>query len=225
MNDTRGGRAATIVVGLLLIILGAGFLVIQLTGSSFPFDLGSVGWPLFIIVPGAILLLAGLFLPAASGVGLSVAGGIVTAVGLILAYQSAADHYESWAYAWALLPSAAGFSMSLWGILHRSADVARSGLAVLGVGLAMFLIGFGFFEGIIGIGGDSGLAPLGRQALPLALIVVGLVLIATRLWPRRRGQWASSTQPAGAAGQTEAPIAPVEPASSPDAAAGPEVDR
>jgi hypothetical protein len=203
----RGSRLSTIVVGLLLIGIGVVFLAVQSFGMDLPFDLSRVGWPLYIIAPGVVLLLVGLLLPDA-GAGLAIAGGIVSTVGLLLAYQSTYDHYASWAYAWALVaPTSVGASMLLWGLLHRRGGVARDGLGALAVGVVLFLVGFAFFEGLLNIGGERGWAPLGRQALPVALIAAGVLLILTRLWPggrqRRWGDW----QPRPPARQTETGIA------------------
>ena len=219
-------RGSSIVLGLLLIAAGIVFLVVQASGFELPFDLGRVGWPLFVIAPGAVLLLVGLFLPAAPGAGLAIAGSLVTTVGLLLAYQSSTDHYASWAYAWALVaPASVGAGMCLWGILHLRRDMIRGGLAALGVGLVLVLVGFAFFEGALNIGGERGLAPLGRQAMPVALIVAGVLVIATRLWPRRRPDaWTTPPQPPADA-PVGAPIAPVEPVLPENASEKPADDR
>jgi hypothetical protein len=216
MQTNSGSRGAAVVVGLLLIVGGVLLLAVQWYGLTLPFDLGQIGWPVYVIAPGAALLLIGLASPAGAGVGLSVAGGIVTTIGLLLAYQAGTGHWASWAYAWALVaPTSVGASMLLWAILHWQRDIARSGLAAMGVGLAIFIVGFAFFEGVLGIGGQNGLAPLGRQLLPVALIGAGVLLILTRLWPTpRRGGWDAAPPlhddrpPAAPAGVPSAPVAP-----------------
>jgi hypothetical protein len=181
-----GSRLAGLLLGLLLVAAGMALLAVQLLGYEVRFDLVGLGWPIYVIVPGLILLVVGLIVDREPGVGLSIAGGIVTTVGLILAYQWATDHWASWAYAWALVaPTSVGAAMTLWGLLHLSGRALRAGLGTMTVGLILFLLFFGFFEGLLGIGGDRGLAPLGRSALPLALIVAGVLVIAGRLWPRR----------------------------------------
>lgn len=182
-------RASGIIFGILLIAVGVVLLAINAFGYVLPVDFGRIGWPMFVIAPGLVLLIAGLLMSNDAGIGLSVAGGIVTMVGVILAYQSATDHWSSWAYAWALLaPTAVGAAMVLWGIFHGRGGVIRQGLGGLGVGLVLFIVGFGFFEGVLNIGDDRGLAPLGRQALPVALIVAGALLVLSRLMPRREPQ-------------------------------------
>ena len=194
MNDHRRGvhdagiwsRTSGIVVGLLLIGAGALLLAVNTFNMALPFDLGRVGWPVFVIAPGLALLVIGLITSGEAGTGLAVAGGIVTTVGLILAYQYSTNHWTSWAYAWALIaPTSVGASMFLWGIFHGRGDVVRQGVSALGVGLVLFIVGFAFFEGVLHLGGERGLAPLGRQALPIALIAAGVLVVLTRLWPRR----------------------------------------
>lgn len=180
-------RASTIVGGLLLIGLGAMLLAINTFGLVLPFEFSHIGWPAFVIGPGIALLVVGLIASGEAGVGLSVAGGIVTTVGLILTYQFATSHWTSWAYAWALIaPTSVGASMLLWGVLHRRGSIARQGLSGVGVGLVLFIVGFAFFEGVLNLGGGRGLAPLGRQALPVALIVAGVLVVLSRLAPRPR---------------------------------------
>lgn len=187
-------RTSGIVVGLLLIGAGAVLLAVNTFNMVLPFDLGRVGWPVFVIAPGLALLVIGLITAGEAGTGLAVAGGIVATIGLILAYQSSTDHWTSWAYAWALIaPTSVGASMLLWGIFHGRGDVARQGLSALGVGIVLFIIGFAFIEGVLHLGGERGLAPLGRQALPIALIAAGVLVVLSRLWPTRRPERASYT--------------------------------
>ncbi|HUR15856.1 MAG TPA: DUF5668 domain-containing protein [Candidatus Limnocylindrales bacterium] len=192
-------RASGVVFGILLIAIGAVLLAVNTFGMVLPFELGRVGWPVFVIAPGVVLLVAGLLTDNDAGIGLSVAGGMVTMVGAILAYQSATDHWSSWAYAWALIaPTAVGAAMLLWGIFHGRMGVVRQGVSGLGLGLVLFLVGFGFFEGVLNIGGERGLAGLGRQALPVALILVGVLLVISRLMPSREPRRvASDWAPAG----------------------------
>ena len=215
MNDRDSGwsRGASIAIGLLLVVGGAILLAVQYLGWALPFDLGQVGWPLWIVIPGAAILFVGLVTPEEPGAGLAIGGSIITTVGLLLAYQSATGHYASWAYAWALVaPGAVGAGMILWGLFHMRGSMIRSGLGVLGVGLVLFLAGFAFFEGVLHIGGERGIAPLGRQALPTALIVAGVVLIITRLWPRRRDEWRiPPPEPPRSDSTVGAPLVPPDP--------------
>src|SRR5262245_52248918 len=104
MQADRRATPGLIAVGLVLIAVGAVAMLAQLVQFTWPAEV----WPFAIIIPGAALLLAGLATGRAPGLGLTIAGSIVTTVGLILLWQAATDSYSSWAYAWALVPTAAG---------------------------------------------------------------------------------------------------------------------
>src|SRR5689334_23372866 len=137
-RETDWGRWAAIALGLLLIVGGGLLLAVQYYGFVLPFDLGSFGWPIWIIGPGVVILIIGLLTPAEPGAGLAIAGSIVTVIGLVLAYQTSTDHFSSWAYAWALVaPGAVGVGMILWGLLHLRGGMVRSGITTLGVGLVL----------------------------------------------------------------------------------------
>jgi hypothetical protein len=189
-----GSRGPAIVGGLLLIALGVGLIAVNSFGMQLPFDLGSIGWSIFILAPGVLLLLVGLVTGGDGGQGMAVGGGVVTTIGLILAYQSATDHWTSWAYAWALIaPTSVGLSMMLWGALHGRGDVVRDGLSAFAIGIVLFIVGFAFFEGVLHLGGDKGLSSLGMQVLPIALIAAGALVIIGGIWPRRHRPAPSNT--------------------------------
>lgn len=208
MEGRVGGeeRSVGLLLGGLLVVAGIALLVAQMAGIDLVADLGRVGWPAFVILPGLVLLVVGLAVGSAPGVGMAVGGSIVTTVGLVLAYQSATGHWTSWTYAWALVgPTAAGAGMVLWAILHRRADIFRGGLGPLAVGVTLFLIFFAFFEGVLGLGGGRGLAGLGRQALPLILIAAGVMVIIVWFFGSGRRRLPARGEPG--TGPTEGPPA------------------
>jgi len=150
MNDNRTPQVAALAFGTILITLGVIFLV------AGPLDLlpGLSTWPFFIIVPGVALIALAFAVGGEGGVGLSIFGSIVTATGLLLLYQDTANHYESWAYAWALIaPGSVGFGMLVYGIGTGRPDLVRAGAIIGAVGLGLFLAGAVFFEGILGLSG------------------------------------------------------------------------
>jgi hypothetical protein len=177
MTDERRGA---MILGAILVVLGGAFLVSNITGFSL-----DAAWPLFIIVPGLVLLGASFAFGGDAGLGLAIAGSIVTTVGLVLAVQEATGLYTTWAYAWALVaPGSVGVGMFLHGTFTGRQDLQRDGLRVAGVGLALF-IGFAlFFEGVIGLSGD-GRPPL-EDLLPILLIALGAILVVGSLVVRRR---------------------------------------
>ena len=176
MTDERRGA---VVLGAILIVVGGVFLFTNVTGFAL-----DAAWPLFIIVPGLVLLAASFAVGGEAGGGLAIAGSIVTTVGLILAVQEATGLYATWAYAWALVaPGSVGVGLLLFGTLTGRPDLRSVGRRLTGIGLALFL-GFGlFFEGVIGLSGEG--APPLEGLVPIALIVFGAVLVLGSVFGRR----------------------------------------
>ena len=154
-------------LGIGLIVVGA----VLLLGSLFGWNLGLSLWPLFIFVPGVLLLLAATFTASA----LFIPGGVLTALGLIFFVQELTDHYESWAYAWALLPAAVGVGLTLHGQRSQNAELTNFGRRMAGIAATVFVVGAVFFEGFIF--GDFTDTWLFRTGLPLVLIAAGAFLL------------------------------------------------
>jgi hypothetical protein len=174
-----GGEAA---LGGLLLVLGT----LVLVGQALELDMGRVGWPFFVIVPGLGLLGLGLATGGRLGEVLAMAGGVVTMAGLVLLVQNATDRFDTWAYAWALVVVAgAGIGRWLVGVRRGRRDLAASGGWLIAAGLGAFLVFAVFFEVVIGIGG-RGYGGAGRYVLAVLLILAGLVLLGRRLLAARR---------------------------------------
>jgi hypothetical protein len=170
-----------VVVGGILIVLGAVFLAER----AFGINLGRFGWPLFVIVPGVLLMGASLAVSGREGSGLAVAGAITTVVGAILAVQNATGLWSTWAYAWALVgPGGTGIGLIYFGLLKGYPDLASIGIRSLGGSLALFGAFFLFFEGIIGLSGDPFL--VGSDLLPFGLIGLGVILLGWAVVGGRR---------------------------------------
>jgi hypothetical protein len=176
----RDGRLA---LGGVLIVLGAAALALQLAGIDLARLLGGSGWTLFVIVPGLVLLVGAVFFPSA-GLGLSIAGSITTVTGVLLLYQDQNDHYESWAYAWALLaPGAVGLGHLLHGMRTRDREMMGNGARLIGAGAVIFVIGALFFESLF----DRGRIPVDvGEAWPWLLVVGGVALVILSLLGTRR---------------------------------------
>ena len=102
MNDQGTDRRLSgvfIGLGTLLIAVGVLFSAVQAVG----FNPGRLGWPFFVVVPGLAACGVGIALGGPTGERVTPLGAAVTMAGGILLYQDAADHFESWAYAWALV--------------------------------------------------------------------------------------------------------------------------
>ena len=166
----RRGSSGTALLGILLITVGVFFFI----GQWLNIDWGAATWPFYVIAPGLALMAWGL--TQRDGSGLTVAGSIVTMVGLVLLYQNATGHWESWAYAWALVgPGGSGLGMLLYGTRSGNRKMARDGFWQILVALGLFVAGFIFFEGIIGISGQP--LPLPEWLLPVAVIAIGLLVL------------------------------------------------
>jgi hypothetical protein len=148
----------SLVWGVILILLGAGFLVFQL----FPDLFGGFAWPWILPAIGAIFVVASLI--GRIG-GLMIPGVVLLTLGGIFLYQTNTGNWESWAYVWALLPVAAGLGMLIGSLYDREMVPARTaGAWLIGGGLAAFAIFGGFF----------GLDPNLARYWPVLLILLGL---------------------------------------------------
>lgn len=193
MRTEPSVRRASLVVGILLIVLGIAFLV----GRGLDIE---VGWPAWIVVPGLVIFCAAFAIGGPAGSGFAVFGGIVATVGLVLAVQDATNTYASWAYAWALVaPGSVGLSLLLYGLAQRDREMARGGLGALATGAVIFLVGFLFFEGVIHLDHLGG--AWADLVVPVAIVGVGVVFLVAALVPRRR------PGPGFAGAATAAPLA------------------
>lgn len=178
---TRGPAAGALVLGIILVVVGALALVARVVDV----DLSENAWPLWIIVPGLAMLIGSFAIPPRNGVGLAIAGTIVTTVGAILWVQDTYDLYATWAYAWALVaPTAPAVGTLLYGLVRRVPDMVRDGVRLTLVGLALFG-GFAlFFEGVVGLSGEP--IPNLDQVLPYAVIGLGILMVVLSLFGGRR---------------------------------------
>ena len=185
MQQSLGNRnaMAPAVIGVLLIVVGAIALALREFGTNILPSIGEWGWPFFIIVPGVVLLALSLVPAPPRGIGFATAGAIVTTVGALLLYQSRSGHWESWAYAWALIPLSTGVAMALYGLLARTRGMVTSGLWMAAIAAFLFVGGAWFFEGIFA--GEERFVDAGNW-WPVAAIAVGAVIVfASFLRPGR----------------------------------------
>ena len=88
---------------MALLLIG----IVLFVGQLFDIGIDDVGWPAIVIGVGVVILVLGLFVNREQG--MVIGGTVVTTVGLVLLYQNSTGHWESWAYAWALVgPRPAG---------------------------------------------------------------------------------------------------------------------
>lgn len=157
MNRTRRSSLAA---GVLLILLGAWFLAMQLVpgmGTLF-------SWPWIIIAVGAVLLLIGL---ASGAPAMAIPACIVGGIGGLLYWQNVTGNWESWAYAWTLIPGFVGLGIILAGLLGDDHGEIQGGAWLVAISLVLFLA-FGSFFGALGLIGPY---------WPVLLILLGLMML------------------------------------------------
>jgi hypothetical protein len=176
MERSAGGQA--IVMGVILILIGTIYLAIEFIPRLREIDVAHYGWPVFIIVPGLVLIGVAGAVPEASG--LCVPGALVVVAGLVLGVQNIFNLFATATYTWALVvPGGVGLGMWLQGLVDEEPALRMSGAQTIGAGFIIFLFSALFFESITHVSGIR-FPLLVRLLLPLMMIVVGIVVVARR---------------------------------------------
>ena len=152
------GRRSSLGFGVVLILLGAWFLAAQFI----PALRMQFSWPWIIIGIGGIMLLIG----ALSGTpDMAVPACIIGGIGGLLYWQNYTGRWESWAYAWSLIPGFVGVGIILSGLLGgKLRKSLREGVNLLVISLVLYVI-FGALLGGPNLLGDY---------WPVLLILLGL---------------------------------------------------
>ena len=170
------------------ILLGIGMLVmggLLLAGKLLQIPFGRFLWPFIFIIPGALVFLSAISSDSSSGEGLSILGGILSALGLVFLMQSVTGFWASWAYIWALIaPTSVGLSQMVYGNLKQRDAIAASGMRLVKIGLALLIVGFIFFEIFLGISG-FGLRQFGLPVFPMMLILFGVFMLVQSFLNKR----------------------------------------
>jgi hypothetical protein len=168
---SRTGPRSGAAVGVVLICIGALYLAAQWFG----FDLGHLGWPFLIIVPG-VALVGAAALADRSFANLAVPGSMATTTGLLLLVQNTFNLWDTWAYAWSLLIVGSGLGMVLQGERTDQPRLRASGWRTVQGGVVTFLLFGAFFEVVLNLShfADTGLS---RFGLPALLIGVGAMCL------------------------------------------------
>jgi hypothetical protein len=162
-------RRSNLVGGLLLILLGAWFLL----GQFWPGLHLEFSWPWIIVGVGVLMLVIGLL---SGEPDMAVPACVVGGIGGLLYWQNATGNWESWAYAWSLIPGFVGVGVVLSGLLGGGAGKAvRDGGSLILVSLALFAV-FGSWLGGLTLFGDY---------WPVLLILWGLWLLIRPLFRSR----------------------------------------
>ena len=161
-------RRSGVAVGIVLVLLGLWFLVVQFV----PFLQGWFSWPMIVIGVGLLLGLIGI---ANGEAGMAIPACIVAGIGGLLLYQNGTGNWESWAYAWTLIPGFVGVGTLISGVLGRDGEQVKGGVWLLVIS-ALLYVAFASFFGALGL--------LGRY-WPVLLILLGFVLLVQGFARRR----------------------------------------
>lgn len=155
-------KRENIVWGVLLILLGLGFLAYQ----WFPERFSGFGWPWILVALGAVFLVMSLLTRTG---GTMVPAAILLGLGGIFLYQSRTGNWDSWAYVWALMPALAGLGMVIGSLYDDEMRPTRTTGAIMLVGglAALFVFGAAF-TGAFGLSADI------LRFWPVVLILLGL---------------------------------------------------
>lgn len=169
----NSGKRSGLALGLILILIGVVLLVFRFSpGLAERLDI--FAWPVYVILVGLLLLVFGVLTGAP---GMAVPAMIVTGIGGLLYWQNETGNWESWAYAWTLIPGFAGLGVVISGLFESRGKrwkVIRSGLWTLLISVLLFLVFGSFF----------GLEILGAY-WPVLLVLLGLILIWRAIVSRR----------------------------------------
>ena len=169
MDANKRSRIGT---GVLLIALGLVLLLFQIVpGVKNVFAL-QLSWPLIVVGAGLFLLLFGIIIGAP---GMAIPASIVGGIGGLLYWQNLSNNWQSWMYAWTLIPGFVGVGMVLAGLLGSGRRMTGHGLRLVFISVIIFLI----FAALLG--GVNFLGPY----WPVLLILAGLLLLGRSLFRGR----------------------------------------
>jgi hypothetical protein len=162
--------------GYILIGLGVAFVLMRIVGVS----LMSVLWPLWVLVPGLILLYFG-YRDGQAQLGWAMPGAVIGGTGAILFVLNLTGRWEAWSYVWALYPVFVGLTLVRVGKHNGDDNMVTGGQVTANSGWWM-LVGFGLFFEVLIFGG---LNVLNNALLPVLLIIGGLYLLYGDNWLQR----------------------------------------
>ena len=179
--EMNSSRRSTLLLGGGLLLLGT----LMLAGQFLDVRLGSYVWPFIFIIPGLAIFLSALSSDSSSSEGFVILGSILTMLGLIFLAQTVLNLWASWAYAWALLaPTSIGIGQMIYGTRKQRDGIVQTGKHLVTIGLTIFAVGFIFFELILNIS-NIGFARFGLPTFPIALILLGVFVLARALIQKR----------------------------------------
>jgi hypothetical protein len=166
----RQGRTQ-LALGVILILLGAWFLLDKTNPEFFAPIAKYTVWPFNLILIGGGIFIVGLVLGQP---GMSVPAAIVAGIGGIFYYQEMVNDHASWSYMWALIPGFVGVGSVLAGLLgDNTAHNLKHGLNLMVVSAVLFLVFSSFF---------GGWTLLGNYGPAILLILLGVWVLGSGLY-------------------------------------------
>ena len=175
--NTRG--RSQLALGVILILLGAWFLMDKTLPVFHSFFSQYTEFPLNMLLIGAGILIVGLVLGQPS---MAIPAAIVAGIGGIFYYQELTNNYKSWSYMWALIPGFVGIGIVLSGLLGENTAInLKRGLNLMVISAVLFLV----FASIFG-----GFDLLGNFGPAILLILLGLWVLGNGLYRsfRKKGE-------------------------------------
>lgn len=174
-------RRLSITVGVLFILIGGWLFAVQFYSPLKDWADAFAEWPMWIIATGVLVLFAGL---VSGSPKLAVPAAIISGLGGIFYYQNLTEEWDTWAYAWTLIPGFIGVGTLIQYLLQGKLRLAlrQGGGAIV---LSLFL--FGVFGGLFydSVGGPDFLANL-SDYWPVLLIIIGLWILLRPIFKRKR---------------------------------------
>lgn len=165
------GNRSQLALGVILVLIGAWFLLDQTVPAFSNFFDKYTEWPINLLLIGGAIFVVGLVLGAP---GLAVPAAIVAGTGGIFYYQQTTGDYGSWSYMWTLYPGFIGIGSVLAGLLgDHTAHNLKRGLNMMVFSAVLFLI----FSSFLG-GWDL----LGNYGPAILLILLGLWVLGSGLY-------------------------------------------
>jgi hypothetical protein len=166
-------RITRLILGILLILVGLWFLLAQWIPALVIWDQFTFSWPWFVIGAGILLFLICLLSGEAD---MAVPATIVTGVGALLLWQNETGRWDTWAYAWTLIPGFVAIGIILAGLFKGEFRQGfQDGFPLLIISLVLFVIFSFAFDRSSGYSAIAG---------AILLILVGLGLIIRPLLRR-----------------------------------------
>jgi len=163
-------KKGNITGGLILILVGAWFLAVQFVPQLEAWAKGQ--WSLSIIGVAVIFLLASVL---SNTPGLSIPAFIIGGIGGLLYYQNVTGAWDTWAYAWTLIPGFVGLGLLFFSLQTRDKGTSKAGVILLFISMIMFA----FFGSFLGARNEI------IQFWPIILVIAGLWSMANALFGNR----------------------------------------